>query len=233
MRPFSVIEVSRVITTARDQGQARHAAPGGVGARQCYSAVPVMHGSTRGRHGAAGPTGPAGPCTLPGDKSISHRYAILGALAEGETTLTRFAPGRRLRLDAVAASASSASPCRATAATVRLAGRGLRGLTRADGPARLRQLRHDACACSPASWPRMPFETTLTGDASLRRRPMRRVAVPLERMGAALVASRWVPTAHHHRGPPPGNRLRSRNPQRPGQECGAAGGTPGRGSDNA
>ena len=132
-----------------------------------------------------------GTVTLPGDKSISHRYAILGAIAEGATTLTRFAPGADCASTLSCLGQLGVTVSR-DGSTVRLRGLGLRGLTRPTAPldcgnsgTTMRILAGVLAAHA--------FETTLTGDASLRRRPMRRVTVPLERMGAALVARNGCP----------------------------------------
>jgi 3-phosphoshikimate 1-carboxyvinyltransferase len=126
----------------------------------------------------------SGTVHLPGDKSISHRYALLGALADGETVITRFAPG--------ADCASTLSCLRDLGVaiardrgTVRIEGRGLRGLLPPEGPldcgnsgTTLRLVAGMLAA--------HPFDATLTGDASLRRRPMRRVITPLRAMGATI-----------------------------------------------
>jgi len=125
-----------------------------------------------------------GAVELPGDKSISHRYAILGALAEGKTEIANYA---------------SAADCRSTLeclrrlgveietknSTVNIAGVGLNGL---------RAPRKALDAENSGSTMRMlagvlagqAFATTLTGDDSLRRRPMRRVIEPLRQMGAEI-----------------------------------------------
>lgn len=127
----------------------------------------------------------------PGDKAISHRYAILGALADGETTIRGYSTGGD--------PASTAGCLRAlgvridtlgrddTGLYVRVTGRGLGGLTR---PASTLD------AGNSGSTMRMlagvlaghPFATTMTGDDSLQRRPMRRVIVPLEQMGARIAS---------------------------------------------
>jgi 3-phosphoshikimate 1-carboxyvinyltransferase len=132
-----------------------------------------------------------GTVSLPGDKSISHRYAILAALAHGESTLTRFAPGADCASTVSCLTRLGVALSREHA-TVRIRGRGLRGLAPAasaldcgNSGTTMRILAGVLAA--------HPFETTLTGDASLRRRPMRRVAVPLERMGARVVATDGCP----------------------------------------
>lgn len=126
----------------------------------------------------------AGSLELPGDKSISHRYAILAAIAEGTSEIQNFAGAadcqstlecvRRLGI-----------PVDATRARVRIAGAGLHGMKAPGKPldaensgSTIRMLAGLAAG--------QPFTSTLTGDASLRRRPMRRVAEPLRQMGAEI-----------------------------------------------
>ena len=121
---------------------------------------------------------------LPGDKSISHRYAILAALAEGKTEISNYA---------------SAADCRSTLeclkrlgvqvesdnGRVRIVGAGLNGL---------KEPRRALDAENSGSTMRMlagvlagqSFTSTITGDDSLRKRPMRRVIDPLRQMGAEI-----------------------------------------------
>ncbi|MBZ5701363.1 MAG: 3-phosphoshikimate 1-carboxyvinyltransferase [Acidobacteriia bacterium] len=122
----------------------------------------------------------------PGDKSISHRYAMLAALAEGPSELRHF---------------SSAADCQSTLECVGALGaevrrekelvcvtghgpRGLRGSKRAldagNSGTTMRLLAGILCG--------QKFASTLTGDASLQRRPMRRVIAPLREMGAEIKA---------------------------------------------
>jgi 3-phosphoshikimate 1-carboxyvinyltransferase len=130
-----------------------------------------------------------GRLRVPGDKSIAHRYALLAALAEGRSTLTHFAPG---------------ADCRSTLACLRELGVDIieegppgtvtilgRGFGRLCSPARALD-----CGNSGTTLRLMagvlagyPFSTTMIGDASLSRRPMRRVIEPLERMGARIEAT--------------------------------------------
>ncbi|MGH9349737.1 MAG: 3-phosphoshikimate 1-carboxyvinyltransferase [Vicinamibacterales bacterium] len=129
----------------------------------------------------------------PGDKSISHRYAILAALAEGPTTIHGFSTGADcastvacLRALGVAIDEGRRDPWGGP--TLVVAGRGLGRLERPAVP---------LDAGNSGSTMRMlagvlaahPFETTLDGDASLRRRPMRRVIAPLEAMGARITST--------------------------------------------
>jgi 3-phosphoshikimate 1-carboxyvinyltransferase len=126
----------------------------------------------------------SGVVELPGDKSISHRYAILAALAEGASEIRNFSPA--------ADCASTLECCRrlgiavdAKGEHVRIAGKGLDGL---------KASRRTIDAENSGSTIRMlsgvlagqRFTSTITGDSSLRRRPMRRVVDPLRQMGADI-----------------------------------------------
>jgi 3-phosphoshikimate 1-carboxyvinyltransferase len=128
----------------------------------------------------------SGSLEVPGDKSISHRYAMLAALAEGPSDITHF---------------SAAADCRSTLdclsrlgakvdvkdARVRITGAGLAGL---------RKSRRALDAGNSGTTMRLltgilsgqEFSSTIDGDASLRQRPMRRVIDPLTRMGARIAA---------------------------------------------
>jgi 3-phosphoshikimate 1-carboxyvinyltransferase len=126
----------------------------------------------------------SGSLEVPGDKSISHRYAMIAALAEGPSEITHF---------------SAAADCRSTldcfsrlgvkseiqGDRVRIAGAGLEGL---------RKPRRTLDAGNSGTTMRMlagilagqDFRSVLDGDASLRRRPMRRIMDPLAKMGARI-----------------------------------------------
>ena len=131
----------------------------------------------------------SGRIRVPGDKSISHRYALLAALASGRTTLHNYAPGGDCAstlhcLDALGVEVQRAA---ASPSTVAITGRGLRGLTAPRTPldcgnsgSTMRMLAGVVAA--------HPFVSTLHGDRSLSRRPMRRVIEPLSQMGAHLEA---------------------------------------------
>jgi 3-phosphoshikimate 1-carboxyvinyltransferase len=125
----------------------------------------------------------AGSVRLPGDKSISHRYAMLAAIADGESRLSNF---------------SSGADCASTLACMNSLGA---AVSREPDHVTIRgmgkQLRKpsDALDCgNSGSTMRMLsgilagqcFATTLIGDASLSRRPMKRIIDPLERMGARV-----------------------------------------------
>jgi 3-phosphoshikimate 1-carboxyvinyltransferase len=128
--------------------------------------------------------GLTGTLQFPGDKSISHRYAMLGAIAEGASELHFF---------------STSADCQSTLSclkqlgvkierhdnTVTIQGAGLGGLRAAAEP---------LDAGNSGSTMRMlagilagqPFRSVMVGDASLSRRPMKRVADPLSSMGARI-----------------------------------------------
>jgi 3-phosphoshikimate 1-carboxyvinyltransferase len=125
-----------------------------------------------------------GEVRLPGDKSIAHRYAILAALADGVTRITNYAPGADCA-STLACLERLGVPVTRRGDEITLSGRGLRGLSAPRAPldagnsgTTMRLLAGVLAA--------HPFETTLSGDASLVRRPMGRIVEPLERMGARI-----------------------------------------------
>ena len=128
-----------------------------------------------------------GRFTLPGDKSLSHRLAILGAIAEGETRLSNFASAADCASTLTCLQALGVS-IEQSGASVSIQGRGFEELT---AP------RAELDAGNSGSTLRMlagvlagrPFRSTLTGDESLRSRPVERVAAPLRAMGARLTST--------------------------------------------
>ena len=126
-----------------------------------------------------------GHLRVPGDKSISHRAVLLGALGEGETRVTGFGRSADTEATIAAMRALGVAVDEEDVDTLRVHGRGLRGLRAPDGPV--------DCAnagtlmrllCGPLAGQDGTFE--LTGDESLSVRPMERVAEPLRRMGASI-----------------------------------------------
>lgn len=132
-----------------------------------------------------------GVVTVPGDKSISHRYAMLASLAEGDTQIYNYSTG---------------ADCQSTLACMEalgiryqfrdeegrrvlaIQGKGLHGLEPPANPldagnsgSTIRMLSGILAA--------QPFSTKIGGDASLNRRPMRRILAPLSEMGAHIEAS--------------------------------------------
>jgi 3-phosphoshikimate 1-carboxyvinyltransferase len=134
-----------------------------------------------------------GRVRVPGDKSISHRYALLAALATGRSRIQGYAPGadcaatlRCLRALGVAIDTDPA-PTGLTVPSITIVGRGLRGL---HAPAATLDAQNSGTTLRLLSGvlAAHPFTATVTGDDSLRRRPMRRVIEPLSRMGARIDA---------------------------------------------
>jgi 3-phosphoshikimate 1-carboxyvinyltransferase len=136
----------------------------------------------------------SGGLRVPGDKSISHRYALLAAIADGRSTIANYAPGADCASTLDCISALGAIVSRTPAARdgdpprVTIDGCGVRGLRAPAG---------DLDCGNSGSTMRMlagvvaahPFLSTLTGDASLSRRPMRRIIGPLTQIGAAITAA--------------------------------------------
>ncbi len=129
----------------------------------------------------------AGSARMPGDKSISHRYAMLAALADGETRLRNFAPGADCASTLACMAALGARVERGQAGDVNIGGRS-RELKPAKGAldcgnsgSTMRMLAGIVAA--------QPFESRMVGDTSLSRRPMARVIEPLRPMGAHIAAS--------------------------------------------
>lgn len=126
-----------------------------------------------------------GDITVPGDKSITHRAALLGALAHGETVIHNFLV---------------AEDCLSTLRCLQQMGIGVDGIgtrevvVHGNGIRGLRDPRDVLDVGNSGTLARLmlgvlagqPFEATVTGDASLRRRPMDRVALPLRQMGAIV-----------------------------------------------
>jgi 3-phosphoshikimate 1-carboxyvinyltransferase len=126
-----------------------------------------------------------GDLRVPGDKSISHRSIMLGALAEGRTTVTGFLDGEDCLATLAAFQAMGVPIERPEPNTVIIDGVGLHGLRAADGPL---DMGNSGTAmrllCGVLAG--QDFDSELSGDASLSRRPMRRVTEPLARMGARI-----------------------------------------------
>jgi 3-phosphoshikimate 1-carboxyvinyltransferase len=132
----------------------------------------------------------SGVIELPGDKSISHRYAILAALAPGKSEISHYSAAADCQstLDCLARLGAGVERTgRNGDAQVVITGRGINGL---------RAPRGSLDAGNSGTTMRLltgvlagqHFDSMLTGDSSLRRRPMRRVIEPLERMGARIQA---------------------------------------------
>jgi 3-phosphoshikimate 1-carboxyvinyltransferase len=128
----------------------------------------------------------SGSIHLPGDKSISHRYALISAIAEGTSRISNYSTGADCHstLGCVRALGIQVD---VNGTDVAIHGRGLDGL---------RAPSADLDAGNSGSTIRMlsgilaaqPFRTRIFGDASLSRRPMQRIMRPLAQMGARIHA---------------------------------------------
>jgi 3-phosphoshikimate 1-carboxyvinyltransferase len=125
----------------------------------------------------------------PGDKSISHRYALFAALADGVSELSGYSTGADCRstLDCLRGLGVTIDEIGRDPAGLRLriTGRGLRGL-QAPGAVLDAGNSGTTIRMFAGVLAAHPFAATMTGDGSLRSRPMKRVIVPLERMGARI-----------------------------------------------
>jgi len=139
-----------------------------------------------------------GAIRLPGAKSISHRYAMLAAIADGSTRISNFSTG--------ADCASTLNCLRQLGSAIR---RGDDGLVEIEGSERLQQPTDSLDCGNSGSTMRMlsgilaghDFDCRLHGDESLSRRPMGRVMTPLRQMGAEISGSaRDLPPLHIHGG---------------------------------
>lgn len=132
-----------------------------------------------------------GVVSVPGDKSISHRYAMLASIAEGDSQIYNYSTGADCQstlacVQALGISAEFAEQEGRRVLTVH--GKGARGLAASE---------HSLDAANSGSTIRMlagilaaqPFTTEISGDESLRKRPMRRIISPLSEMGARIDAA--------------------------------------------
>ncbi|MDD2768049.1 MAG: 3-phosphoshikimate 1-carboxyvinyltransferase [Methylococcus sp.] len=126
-----------------------------------------------------------GDIRVPGDKSISHRSVMLGSLAEGVTEVSGFLQAEDCLATMAAFRAMGVEIEGPENGKLRIHGVGLRGLK---PPAAPLDLGNSGTSMRLLSGllAGQSFDTTLTGDASLVRRPMRRVTEPLRAMGARI-----------------------------------------------
>ncbi len=124
---------------------------------------------------------------MPGDKSISHRALMFGALAVGETVIEGLLEGEDVLRTAAAMRALGAQAERGPDGVWRVRGRGVGGLAEPDDVLDMGNAGTGARLLMGLLASHR-VTAILTGDASLRRRPMGRVAAPLRLMGAEFVA---------------------------------------------
>src|SRR5580704_4453559 len=138
----------------------------------------------------------SGVITVPGDKSVSHRYGMLTAIAEGESKIANYSTG---------------ADCHSTLASMAALGAKIErrdGLVIVQGGA-LQEPAGELDAGNSGSTIRMlsgilaaqPFTSRIGGDESLSRRPMQRIMTPLEQMGASMKArdGKFPPLTIHGR----------------------------------
>jgi len=133
-----------------------------------------------------------GRIRVPGDKSISHRALMLGAIAEGRTEVKGFLPGADCLATLSALEAMGVGVTRHDDTNVGIDGVGLRGLR---APMRPLDMGNSGTAMRlmTGMLAGQEFDSTLIGDQSLSRRPMERVAQPLRLMGACIETSEGRP----------------------------------------
>lgn len=126
-----------------------------------------------------------GEIAVPGDKSISHRAALFGGMAQGETHITNFLPGQDC-LSTLTCLGSLGVEWERQGTEVWIKGQGFRSW---EEPTNILDVGNSGTTIRLflGVLAGSPFSTTLTGDASIRSRPMRRVAAPLHEMGAKIL----------------------------------------------
>ena len=127
----------------------------------------------------------SGELAVPGDKSISHRYVMLGAIARGVTKITNLAPGADAAATIACFRALGVLIDQTAPNAIEIDGRGWAGLRVADASLDAANSGTTLRLMSGILAGR-PLQVTMTGDESLRRRPMARVIEPLSRMGARI-----------------------------------------------
>jgi len=141
-----------------------------------------------------------GHIAVPGDKSISHRAVLIGAVAEGETVVRGFGRSADTESTIAAVRSLGVTVHEDDVDTLRVEGAGLRGLREPEAPIDCRNsgttLRLLAGLLAGQNG---RFE--LTGDDSLRSRPVDRIAAPLAEMGARVESAAGRPPLVVHGGP--------------------------------
>ena len=129
-----------------------------------------------------------GQIHIPGDKSISHRGVMFGAIADGTTELTGFLDGADCR-STIACFQKMGIAIKQDADHVVIQGKGLHGLTE---PRNILDVGNSGTTTRLISGilSGCPFTSTLNGDASIQKRPMQRIIKPLSMMGARITSLR-------------------------------------------
>ena len=131
-----------------------------------------------------GISGLKGKVTVPGDKFISHRCVMFGALSSGVTEVHNFLKGADC-LATIRCFQTLGIQIEETGSTVTIHGKGLHGLS---APSHILDVGNSGTTTRLLSGilAGQPFESKLSGDASLNSRPMKRIIDPLTQMGASI-----------------------------------------------
>lgn len=125
-----------------------------------------------------------GTIKVPGDKSVSHRAVMLGSLADGKTEITGFLRGADC-LSTIGCFRNMGIDINIDGEHVTVIGKGLHGLT---APEKMLYTGNSGTTtrllCGILAG--QPFDSSITGDASIQKRPMKRVTAPLSLMGASI-----------------------------------------------
>ena len=127
-----------------------------------------------------------GEITVPGDKSISHRGIMLGALANGTTSITNFLKGADC-LSTISCFQKMGIEIEETESEILVHGKGLHGLS---APTEILDAGNSGTTTRLISGilAGQNFSCDLTGDASIQKRPMKRIMTPLSMMGADITS---------------------------------------------
>ena len=130
--------------------------------------------------------GLSGEVTVPGDKSISHRTIMLGSIAKGDTEVEGFLQGADC-LSSIACFSKMGVNIENENGKVIVHGRGLHGLKK---PESVLDVGNSGTTTRLMSGilAAQPFSSTVNGDASIQKRPMKRIMTPLSQMGADITS---------------------------------------------
>lgn len=125
-----------------------------------------------------------GEVTIPGDKSVSHRSIMFGSIAKGTTEIHNFLQGADC-LSTISCFSSMGVEIENNGSVVIVHGNGLRGLKK---PGQVLDCGNSGTTTRLISGilSAQDFTVTLTGDASIQKRPMKRIMTPLSQMGARI-----------------------------------------------
>lgn len=127
-----------------------------------------------------------GEISIPGDKSISHRSIMLGAIAKGTTRVQNFLQGADC-LSTISCFKNMGIHIENNDTEILVHGKGMHGLT---APAQILDCGNSGTTTRLIAGllSAQPFSTTLTGDSSIQKRPMKRIIEPLSEMGADITS---------------------------------------------